>query len=196
MSVRGERLGVFGGTFDPPHIGHLVTAVDVRHSLGLDRVALVVANLPWQKVDERTVTPASDRLAMVTAAVADVEGIEASSIEIDRGGPSYMVETLRELADADPAGCRFLILGADAAGGLETWERYMEIPALATLVLVDRPGMICPEPPTGWAFERVTVPRIDVSSTELRRRVRDGEPIDFLTAPGVVYEVTARGLYR
>lgn len=196
MAVSGERLGVLGGTFDPPHIGHLVTALDVRHALGLDRVILVVANIPWQKVDSREITPAPVRLAMVEAAVVGLEGIGCSDIEVRRGGPSYMVDTLRQLADDDPDGERFLILGADAAGGLDTWERFEQIPQLATLVLVDRPGMTAPEPPAGWKFERVTVPRIDVSSTELRRRVRCGEPIDFLTAPGVVLEVERRGLYR
>ncbi len=85
-SGSGERLGIFGGTFDPPHIGHLVAAINVRHTLALDRVLLTVANVPWQKVGSRPLSPADDRLAMVEAAVADVDGLEASSIEIERGG--------------------------------------------------------------------------------------------------------------
>ena len=83
----GERLGVFGGTFDPPHVGHLVSAVNVRHELSLDRVLLVVNNLPWQKTGTRPISPAEDRFAMVQAAVADVDGLEASRIELDAEGP-------------------------------------------------------------------------------------------------------------
>ena len=98
----GQRIGVFGGTFDPPHVGHLVTAVNVRHSLGLDRVLLVVANQPWQKVGTRAITPAGDRLALVEAAVQGVDGIEASAIEIERGGESYTADTLRQLHERHP----------------------------------------------------------------------------------------------
>ena len=110
------RLGVFGGTFDPPHVGHLVTAVNVRHALALDRVLLVVANVPWQKVGERTVSPAEDRLAMVEAAARGVAGLEVSRLEIDRGGPSYTADTLGELRRAHPRAELFLIVGSDAAG--------------------------------------------------------------------------------
>ena len=91
---------MFGGTFDPPHLGHLVTAVNVRHALQLDLLLLVVNNLPWQKVGQRPITPAEDRLALVDAAVGAVEGIEASRIEIDAGGPSYTADTLRALREA------------------------------------------------------------------------------------------------
>src|SRR5881628_2444235 len=97
------RIGVFGGTFDPVHIGHLVAAVNVRHALRLDRVLLVVANVPWQRAGARVVTPAEDRLAMVAAAVEGIDGLEASALEIDRGGQSYTADTLAELASADPS---------------------------------------------------------------------------------------------
>ena len=96
-----ERLGIFGGTFDPPHVGHLVTAVNVRHDLALDRVLLVVSNVPWQKVGTRDISPAPARLAMVEAAVADVVGLEASRIELDAGGPSYTADTLKALLAED-----------------------------------------------------------------------------------------------
>lgn len=192
----GERLGVLGGTFDPPHIGHLVVAVNVRAALGLDRVVLVVANEPWQKVGSRAITPAPDRLAMVEAAVADLDGVEASAIEIDRGGPSYTVDTLEELRAADPAGHRYLIVGSDAAGGLSTWERPDELPALATLALVDRPGVAAAPPPPGWSVERVEVPRLEVSSTDLRDRAARGAPLDLLTPPGVMGYIARRGTYR
>ena len=113
--MASERVGIFGGTFDPPHVGHLVTAVDVRHELRLDRVLLVVSNTPWQKVGSRPITPAADRLAMVEAAVAGVEGLEASAVEIDAGGLSYTADTLATLLAKDPDLELFVILGADAA---------------------------------------------------------------------------------
>src|SRR5215213_1004694 len=106
------RLGLLGGTFDPVHTGHLVVAVNVRHALRLDRVLLVVANAPWQK-SARPITPAADRLAVVEAAVAGTRGVEASSIEVDRGGESYTADTLEQLAQEDHDRELFLVVGAD-----------------------------------------------------------------------------------
>lgn len=186
---------MLGGTFDPPHIGHLVAAVNVRHTLQLDEVLLVVANDPWQKSGTRSVTPAVDRLAMVQAAVEGLDGVVADDRELQRGGPSYTVDTLRDLHRRDPGGRRFLVLGADAAAGLDTWEHAEELPGLATLVLVDRPGVTCPPPPPGWECRRVEIPRIELSSTELRARVADGRPLDLLVPPGVWSAIRERQLY-
>ena len=190
------RIGVFGGTFDPPHVGHLVTAVNVRHALDLDRVLLVVANEPWQKVGTRAISDARDRLAMVEAAVGDVPGLEASAIEIERGGHSYTADTLRQLAADDPEASFFVILGADAASGLPTWERVDEVRAMASLVVVDRPGAPPPAIPEGWSWTDVEVPRLEVSSTDLRDRVCDGRPLDYLLPPAVIDCVRTRRLYR
>lgn len=191
-----QRIGVFGGTFDPPHVGHLVTAVDVRHTLDLDRVLLVVANRPWQKVGSREISPAIDRLAMVEAAVAGVEGLEASSIEIDRGGDSYTADTLAGLHARDPEAELFLVLGADAAAGLATWERADEVRTSSTLVVVDRPGSREAAVPEGWQWVHVEVPRLEVSSTDLRARVRDDRPLDYLLPRDVIACVRERRLYR
>lgn len=191
-----RRIGVFGGTFDPPHVGHLVTAVNVRHALGLDVVLLVVANDPWQKSGERDVSPAADRLAMVTAAVGDVEGLEASDIELCRGGTSYTADTLAELRRAEPDAELFLVLGTDAAAGLPTWERVDEVRRDATVVVVTRPGAEHGEPPAGWSWISVETPRLEVSSTDLRQRVVDGRPLDYLLTPPVIECIEARGLYR
>lgn len=191
----GARIGVFGGTFDPPHVGHLVTAVDVRHALGLDVVLLVVANVPWQKVDARAVTPAVDRLAMVRAAVGGVDGLEASAIEIERGGPSYTADTLEDLVRRHPGAELFLVLGSDAAAGLPTWERVEDVRRLATVVVVDRPGGSAVAPPAGWRWQRVEVPRLEVSSTDLRARVADRRPLDFLLPAPVIDCIRRRGLY-
>src|SRR4051794_13331812 len=136
----GERLGVFGGTFDPPHVGHLVVAVNARHALQLDRLLLVVAHDPWQKTHARAVSSAADRLAMVNAAVAGVEGLEASGLELDRGGISYSADTLAALRAEDPSRELFLIVGSDAAAGLPSWERGDEVRSLATIVVATRPG--------------------------------------------------------
>jgi nicotinate-nucleotide adenylyltransferase len=195
MAAPGRRTGVLGGTFDPPHIGHLLAALNVRHALDLDEVLLVVANDPWQKTAERPVTPAEDRLAMVRAAVEGLDGLVASDVEIGRGGPSYMVDTLTQLAAADPDGERFLIVGADAAAGLLTWDRAEQLPALATLVLVDRPGIECDAPPDGWPLRRVEIPRIELASTDLRARVADGRPLDLLVPAGVWSVIRDRRLY-
>jgi nicotinate-nucleotide adenylyltransferase len=194
--MAGERLGVLGGTFDPPHVGHLVAAVEVRHALELDRVLLVVANVPWQKAELRAVTPAGLRLAMVEALVDGVDGVEASDLEIRRGGDSFTVDTLRDLAEADPDGERFLVVGADAAAGLGSWERAGELPGLATLVLIDRPGLACPAPPAGFPVARIGIPRLDVSSSDLRRRVVEGRPVDGLVPRGVATLIERHNIYR
>lgn len=194
--MTSERLGIFGGTFDPPHIGHLVTAVNVRHELALDRVLLVVNNVPWQKVGSRPISPVQDRLAMVEAAVAGAAGIEASRIEIDAGGMSYTADTLAALATEQPERELFVILGADAAAAITTWERFDEVRELATIVAVERPGAAVAPALQGWRWQSVEVPRLEVSSTDLRRRVLEGRPLDYLVPPAVVECMTARGLYR
>jgi nicotinate-nucleotide adenylyltransferase len=192
----GERLGVFGGTFDPPHVGHLVSAVNVRYELQLDRVLLVVNNEPWQKAGNRAVTPAEERFAMVEAAVADVAGLEASRLEIDAGGPSYTADTLASLLRDDPTRELFVILGVDAAAGLLTWERCDEVRDLATIVVVERPGAPPAHAPEGWRWTWVEVPSLDVSSTDLRARAVDGRPLDYLVAHEVADWIAAHGLYR
>ncbi|MGH9187337.1 MAG: nicotinate-nucleotide adenylyltransferase [Acidimicrobiales bacterium] len=192
----GERLGVFGGTFDPPHVGHLVAAVNVRHALALDRVLLVVANDPWQKSAQRDVTPAADRLAMVEAAVGSVNGLEASATEIERGGTSYTADTLAALQAERPGRELFLIVGSDAATGLPSWDRIEEVRALAKVVVVTRPGAEEGRPPPGWDWLRVEAPRLEVSSTDLRARFVDGRPLDYLLTDEVIECIQARGLYR
>ena len=191
-----RRIGVFGGTFDPPHVGHLVTAVNVRHALDLDVVLLVVANDPWQKSGAREVSAAADRLALVRAAVGDVEGLEASDIELARGGTSYTADTLKDLKDLHPGVELFLVLGSDAAAGLPTWDRAEEVRAAATVVVVTRPGAEHGSPPPGWDWTSVETPRLEVSSTDLRARIVDGRPLDYLLTPAVIDCIEARGLYR
>jgi nicotinate-nucleotide adenylyltransferase len=192
----GERLGVFGGTFDPPHVGHLVSAVNVRYELNLDRVLLMVNNVPWQKAGTRSVSPPAERFGMVEAAVADVVGLEASRLEIDAGGPSYTADTLAALLREDPSRELFVILGADAAAGLLSWERCDEVRELATIVVVERPGAHPAEPPEGWRWTWVEVPSLEVSSTDLRARAVDGRPLDYLVTHEVADWISSHDLYR
>ena len=189
------RIGLFGGTFDPPHVGHLVTAVNVRHALSLDVVVLMVANVPWQKQGSRSITPSHERLAMVEAAVADVDGLEAGRDEIDHGGPSFTADTLAALGRKYGDAQLFTIVGDDAAAGITTWERYDEVASRSTLVVVDRPGAPV-ELPAGFQWTRVEVPRLEVSSTDLRARFHDGRPLDYLLTQPVLDVIARSNLYR
>lgn len=191
----GRRVGILGGTFDPPHIGHLGMAVEVRDALALDVVLLVVAHEPWQKVGTRGVSPSTDRLALVEAAVADLEGVEASDVEIRHGGPSYTADTLATLAAEAPEDELWVILGADAAAGLSTWERGDEVAERAGLVVAARDGETG-SPPPGWSWRTVPITRLDVSSTDLRERVAAGRTIEVLVPAAVRREIEARALYR
>lgn len=192
-----ERIGIFGGTFDPIHVGHLVAAVNARHDLGLDRVVLMVANVPWQKAGARQVTPADDRFEMVKSAVGGVPGLEASRLEIDRGGPSYTADTVSQMAALNPGADLFVIVGWDVSAELGSWERLEEVRDVATLVVVNRPGT---PPPVGlrqlgWRLEQVTVPNLEISSTDLRARATTGRPLDYLVPEAAVRVIRARGLY-
>ena len=190
------RLGVLGGTFDPPHLGHLAAALEVRWRLGLDEVLMVVANDPWQKSSLGPVTPARLRLAMVEAAVADCDGLTASGIEIDRGGESLTADTLARLRADRPGAELFLVVGSDAAAGLDGWKRCDEVRTLATTVVVDRGGREGGRPPGDWPAVVVEAPRLEISSRDLRARFAEGRPVAALVPPGVIEAVSAHGLYR
>jgi nicotinate-nucleotide adenylyltransferase len=172
----------------------LVTAINVRHALSLDLVILMVANDPWQKTGARSVSPAVDRLAMVQAAVEGVDGLAAGADEIQRGGPSFTADTLKALGVKHPGARFFTIVGDDAATNIVTWERVGEVAAMSTLVVVDRPGSPVDLPPN-FDWRRVEVPRLEVSSTDLRCRVTDGRPLDYLVPDAVVDIIRKRGLY-
>ena len=193
-STASLRIGLFGGTFDPPHVGHLVTAVNVRHALNLDIVILMVANDPWQKSGARDVTTAEDRFAMVEAAVSVVDGVVAGRDEIDRGGPSYTADTLMALAEKHPGAELFTIVGDDAAAGLTSWTRVEQVAEYSQMVVVDRPG-VAVELPTQFNWLRVESPRLEVSSTDLRSRFSDGRPLDYLVTEPVLRVIEERGLY-
>jgi nicotinate-nucleotide adenylyltransferase len=194
-TVSEERVGVFGGTFDPIHVAHVVSAVEARRALALDRVILVPAGDPWQKRGS-VAAPAGDRLAMVEAAVCDIAGLEVSPIEVERDGPSYTYQTLEALSA--PGRKLFLVVGADVAATLHSWVGVEHLPGLATLAVVDRASDPPPNEalPAGWECVRLSIPRLDVSSTDLRVRAARGWPLDGLVPPGAVRIITERGLYR
>jgi nicotinate-nucleotide adenylyltransferase len=208
-----ERLGIFGGTFDPPHVGHLAAIRAVQAALPLQRLLLVVANDPWQKSPTRRVTPAADRLAMTMALAGEVPGVEASSLEIDRGGPSYTVETVEALdavatSAGRPAPQVFLVVGADLVPELGTWKRVADLQRRVTVVAVSRPfpaasGAGVPGGPrsrqaaqaAGWDVRWVDGPQVEVSSSAVREALARDESVDELVPPGVIRCIRQRGLY-
>ena len=187
-----ERVGVLGGTFDPVHVGHVVAASDCRARLGLDRVLLVVAGDPWQKRG-RVVASATDRLAMVEAAAAGIDGVEASAVEVERTGASVTADTLEVFAA--PGRSLYLLLGADAVANMPTWRRLDDTRDLATIVVIEREGEHADPPGDGWRVEHVTIPRLDVASTDIRDRLAHDFPVDGLVPPAAMRVIADRGLY-
>ncbi|MCG6987586.1 MAG: nicotinate-nucleotide adenylyltransferase [Gemmatimonadetes bacterium] len=196
----GLRLGVFGGTFDPPHVGHVAVAREVADRLRLDRVIWMPAGAPPHK-PEQPVSPAPVRLEMTRAAAAGEPRFEVSELEIRRPGPSYTVDTLRELRGAYPGADLFLILGADQIRTFATgWREPGTILELATLALMDRAGddavAASPDLPGMERAAHVPVPRVDVSSTEVRALVAAGGDVSALVPAGVLVVMEREGLYR
>jgi nicotinate-nucleotide adenylyltransferase len=187
-----------GGTFDPPHLGHVAAATAALERLSLSRLLLVVANDPWQKSGSRAVSPAEDRFALTEALASEVPGAEASRIEIDRGGPSYSVDTAEEVLAAAGGGhpvALYLVVGADLVPELGTWHRHEDLRRLVTLAVVSRPTEGTPAVPPGWRVEWVDVPQVPVSSSEVRARLSRGAAVDDLVPAGVIRCIDRRGLY-
>jgi nicotinate-nucleotide adenylyltransferase len=192
---RSERIGLLGGTFDPIHVAHLAVAIAAKHQLGLDRVLLMVANVPWQKAQQRHVSDAAARMAMVEAACLGYPGLEPSDLEISRGGNSYTADTLEQLVA--PNREIFLIIGSDLVDDLTTWKRWEEIPPLCTLAVAHRPGEAeRGELAPGWRSVTIRVPALEISSTELREMASEGRPIDFLVPATVIDVIVNKNLYR
>src|SRR5215468_3722361 len=193
----GKRIGVMGGTFDPIHHGHLVAASEVGHFFALDEVVFVPTGQPWQK-EGREVSAAEDRYLMTVIATASNPRFSVSRIDIDRGGPTYTIDTLRDLRvergdDAE----LFFITGADALAQIMSWQDVNELFKLAHFVGVTRPGHRL----TGDGLPEdkvslVEVPALAISSTDCRQRVGRGEPIWYLVPDGIVQYIAKRRLYR
>jgi nicotinate-nucleotide adenylyltransferase len=182
------NIGIFGGTFDPPHIGHLIVADDVRHALKLDRILFVPASRPPHKRD-RKMSPGELRLKLVQRAVAGSPRFRVSDLEITRGGVSYTVDTLEELHRRHPHDALFLLVGMDNLLTFHTWKSPERIIELAKIVAMTRPGFSVSRVPKALARRTIVcpVPEIGVSSSDIRRRVRTGKPFRHLV-PEPVYE--------
>jgi nicotinate-nucleotide adenylyltransferase len=189
-----------GGTFDPVHHGHLVAASEVAHRFALDEVVFVPTGRPWQK-DDRDVAPAEDRYLMTVIATASDPRFRVSRVDVDREGPTYTVDTLRDLrAEYDARSVPtelFFITGADALASIASWRDSAEVLGLAHFVGVTRPGHALTDPglPEG-SVTLVEVPALAISSTDCRARVAAGAPIRYLVPDGVLEYVAKRGLYR
>ncbi|MCC3654150.1 MULTISPECIES: nicotinate-nucleotide adenylyltransferase [Streptomyces] len=199
MPVTGpvkRRLGVMGGTFDPVHHGHLVAASEVAAKYHLDEVVFVPTGQPWQK-SHRNVSPAEDRYLMTVIATASNPQFSVSRIDIDRGGRTYTIDTLRDLRDRNPEADLFFITGADALSQILGWRDAPELFSLAHFIGVTRPGHVLSDPglPDG-GVSLIEVPALAISSTDCRARVAAGEPVWYLVPDGVVRYIDKRGLYR
>ena len=190
------KLGIFGGTFDPVHIGHLLAAEQAREQLRLDKVLFIPAGQPWLKAGQ-PVTEARRRAEMVTLATRGNRYFEASSMELEREGPTYAVDTLEEIAAGTTAEV-YLIVGTDAVAELDRWHRPHRILQLATIAAVTRPGGAGRMPPSLEAFGRcvtVSCPPIGVSATDVRRRVSTGRSVRHMVPDAVNEYIISHGLY-
>jgi nicotinate-nucleotide adenylyltransferase len=193
----GQRIGVMGGTFDPIHHGHLVAASEVAQVFTLDEVVFVPTGQPWQKED-RQVSPSEDRYLMTVIATASNPRFSVSRIDIDRGGPTFTIDTLRDLrAERGDEAELFFITGADALEQIMSWQDVNELFKLAHFVGCTRPGHRL----TGHGLPEdrvslVEIPALAISSTDCRHRVARGEPIWYLVPDGIVQYIAKRRLYR
>lgn len=184
----GVRTGILGGTFDPIHIAHLHGAECALDQLGLDRVLVVPAGDPWQKSD-RQITVARHRVEMCRIAVEGVDGLEVDDREVRRDGPTYTVDTLASFpADED----LYLIVGADAAAGLDTWHRWEDILKRAKVAIAPRTGSPLTDVPGAVEIE---MGLLEVSGTDIRRRARQGRPFRYLVTPPVHDYIVSHDLY-
>ena len=195
------KLGILGGTFNPPHLGHLVCAQEAHRELGLDRVLMIPARIPPHKPVEHE-PGAEHRLELVRCAIGEDERFAVSDLELGREGPSYTVDTLAELSTHDPQAELFLIVGGDIAAGLPRWREPERVLELATVAIAKRRGTTRSSVdaaldalPGGERAQFFSMPRIGVSSTLLRRRVRAGQPIRYLVPDAVVDYIAEHGLY-
>jgi nicotinate-nucleotide adenylyltransferase len=186
-----------GGTFDPIHHGHLVAASEVAHIFSLDEVIFVPTGRPWQK-ESRQVSPAEDRYLMTVIATASNPRFSVSRIDIDRPGPTYTIDTLRELrAERGTDAELFFITGADALSRMMSWQNVDELFQLAHFVGCTRPGhRLSVQGLPQDVVSLVEIPALAISSTGCRQRVADGEPIWYLVPDGIVQYIAKRGLYQ
>jgi len=191
------RLALFGGSFDPPHIGHLLVALDAAEQLALDRVVFVPAATQPLKAG-RAVATAEQRVAMVRLTVDGEQRMDVSTVEVDRAGLSFTVDTLAHFAERQPQDTRYLLLGDDVLASFGQWKDPRRILELAQVVLLEREGQRSMLPPVmeGADVRRLRTRRVDVSSTEVRERIRAGKSVRGMVTDGVAEYIGRAGLYR
>lgn len=190
--LRSMKVGILGGTFDPVHIGHLIAASEVHSELNLDSVVFMPAGQPWQKQD-RTISSAADRLAMVSAAVQGDDRFAVSDMEVQRSGPTYAVDTAKQWLLANPTDEIYWIVGSDALAGITTWHEWEEFVSLVTVVSVNRSGHSHTVP---FEYVSIAMPEVRISATDLRDRFATEADTRYLTPDAVRQVVLERGLYK
>ncbi|MBL8325566.1 MAG: nicotinate (nicotinamide) nucleotide adenylyltransferase [Rubrivivax sp.] len=198
------RSAIFGGTFDPPHNAHLALAHAALAALALDDVRWVPAGLPWQKVGggARAVTPAAHRVAMVERAIAGEARFRLERLEVERSGPSYMIDTVEALAAREPGRAWVLLIGQDQVARLPTWHRWRELLARVTLAVANRPGAAAAPAPEVAAVlaaaprSTLPLPMLDISATDIRARIAAGRDVAALVPAEVAGYIARHGLYR
>ena len=193
LPITPGAVGIFGGTFDPLHLGHVAAAERARQSLGLEVVLLVVANDPWQKSPGRQVSSADDRLAMARLGVEGHRGIEVCDLEVVRGGPSFTIDTVEDLSRSGVV-LPWLIVGADLAGMLDTWERASELRDLVRVAVLSRPGSPL-RLPAGWRSVAIESDDLDISSSDIRRDVARGTSVAGRVPDAIIRHISQQGLY-
>ena len=197
-----RRIGAYGGTFDPPHLGHLIIASEIRAALELDEVVFIPAGVPPHK-DPAQVSAATDRLAMLRLAVEGNPAFRVDTIELDRAGRSFTADTLAAIHEREPEADLWFIMGSDSLNDLRTWRDPERIVALARLAVAVRPGwtpdldaVVGSVPETAGRIDVLPTPLVDIASHELRQRVRQDRPIRYLVSDTVARYIAERSLYR
>jgi len=196
LTTTPRRIGLFGGTFDPPHNAHVALATLALHELALDELRWIPAGQPWQK--ERLITPAAQREAMVRLAMGGEPRFVLERCELLRRGPSFTLDTVRELQDAQPGAEWFLVIGQDQYAGLHTWRDWRELLGRVTLAVANRPG-VAVEPHAdvkAVAHRAVPLAMLDIASTDIRARVAAGQDIASLVPVSVARYIEANHLYH
>jgi nicotinate-nucleotide adenylyltransferase len=198
-----QLIGLFGGTFDPPHIGHLILSAETRAQLGLDRLLWILTPNPPHK-QGRPITALDHRLAMVKLAIQDDPGFELSTVDIDRPGPHYALDTVKMIAEQNPAASLVYLLGGDSLCNLPTWHRPAElVAALCCIGVMRRPGDAVDLPSLEKIIPGLTArvrtveaPLLDIAAHEIRRRVSEGRPFRYFLPPAVYDYIVEHNLYR
>jgi nicotinate-nucleotide adenylyltransferase len=196
LSTTPRRIGLFGGTFDPPHNAHVALATLALHELALDELRWIPAGQPWQK--ERIITPAAQREAMVRLAMGDQPRFVLERCEVQRRGPSFTLDTVRELQAKQPGAEWFLVIGQDQYAGLHTWRDWRELIGRVTLAVANRPGVAVEPHADVKAVVHRAVPlaMLDIASTDIRARVAAGQDIASLVPVSVARYIEANHLYH